>query len=110
MKKKLNFNATLKNLLRINAQSSQAMDIYTFLSLSKDEQEKAVSDADFLSERTETSYRVKLYSVEDFYVEVFLTSAATEIVKFKAFKSRRLLIPYLDNLNLDQPNQTPIYG
>lgn len=84
------------------------MDIYTFLSLSKDEQEIAVSKADFLSERNETSYKVKLYSLEDFYIEVFFTSAA-EIVKFKAFKSRRLLIPYLDNLNLEHSTQSPVY-
>jgi len=77
------------------------MDIYTFLSLSKEEQELAVCHNECLSEREEASFKIKLYSVADFYVEVFLTSSA-EIVKFKAFKSKRLLAPYLDNLKSER--------
>lgn len=78
------------------------MDIYTFLSLSKEEQTKAIDKDDYLSERNESSFKVKLYALADFYVEMFCTSIGEEIVKYKAFKSRRLLIPYLDNLKIEE--------
>jgi hypothetical protein len=73
------------------------MDIYTFLSLSKEEQANAIGATDCLSEREEALFKVKLYALSDFYVEAFFTAREGEIVKFKAFKSRRLLAPYLDN-------------
>ncbi|WP_207533565.1 hypothetical protein [Desertivirga arenae] len=73
------------------------MDIYTFLSLSKEEQANAIAATDCLSERQEALFKVKLYAMSDFYVEMFCTEGEGEVVKFKAFKSRRLLVPYLDN-------------
>ena len=78
------------------------MDIYTFLSLNKKKQANAVVNNVFLSEIVDGSFKVKLYSVEDFYVEAFYTAEEDEVVKFKAFKSRRLLVPYLDNFKIEE--------
>ena len=74
------------------------MDIYTFLSLDPEEQAKAVFSEDSLSFRKSDSYNVMLHTVGDFYVEVFYDTKSNEIIEMRPFQSRRLLVPYLDNL------------
>ncbi|WP_207426237.1 hypothetical protein [Pedobacter sp. SYSU D00535] len=78
------------------------MDIYTYLSLSPQEQAELVFSESSLSHRQCDNFLVMLHTVGDFYVEVFYNPANNDIIKMHPFQSRILLEPYLDNLDIPQ--------
>lgn len=56
----------------------------------------------YLSERSEDGLFVALYSIFDFYVEVFCRFQTNEIVKFIGFSNDELLEPYLNRIRLEK--------
>jgi hypothetical protein len=56
----------------------------------------------YLSERSEDDLFVALYSVYDFYVEVYCRFPTNEIIKFISFHGDTLLEPYLNKIQLSK--------
>jgi len=77
------------------------MTLYEFNFLSEDEKAHAVWQGAFLADREENGLMVQLYAISNFYVEVFYDPAANEILSFRAFNSRNLLLPYLADIKLN---------
>ncbi|MEJ8804576.1 hypothetical protein [Pontibacter sp. H249] len=80
------------------------MNLYEFNSiLSIDDRAQAVWDeGQFLSSHLDGEYRVCLYYMANFFAEVWLSSCDNDyrICRVRAFKSRRLLEPYLSPIDL----------
>jgi hypothetical protein len=72
------------------------MNIYDFMDLNKNDRAKAVWQGTFLSDRQEGDYRIQLYSLGSFHVEVFYNQKSNEIERFHPFKSLHKLVPYLE--------------
>jgi hypothetical protein len=72
------------------------MTLYEFRALNDIDQANAVWDnGTHLGTRVEEGQSVLLYNVCDFYVEVFYSNGLNEITQLKAFKTTKLLEPYL---------------
>jgi hypothetical protein len=71
------------------------MDIYAFMELNKSERAEAVWQGTFLSDRQDGDFRIQLYSLNTFHVEVFYNQKSNEIERFHPFKSLHKLVPYL---------------
>ncbi|PVY38405.1 hypothetical protein C8E01_117105 [Pontibacter virosus] len=80
------------------------MNLYEFNSiLSLNDRAQAVWDeGQFLSNRLDGEYKVCLYYMGDFFAEVWVSSCDSDssICHVRAFKSRRLLEPYLSPIDL----------
>ena len=77
------------------------MDLYAFNR--KNSQEKTAlvwKQGQFLAVRIEPAYRVALYHLGKFFVEVLYDAEQNQIYKMRAFKSRSCLEPYLDLVDL----------
>jgi len=61
----------------------------------------AVWAGNFLGDREENGLRVQLYSIDNFYVEVFYDGVANKILRFRAFKSTNQLTPYLAHIKFN---------
>lgn len=80
--------------------------IYEYQKLNDQDKEAVVFEhGRFLANRESGDERVNLYGLGDFYVEVFYHVELNELVRFRAFKSSRLLEPYLDRVSIDQLNE-----
>lgn len=55
----------------------------------------------YLSERVEDDCFIALYSVHDFYVEVYFRFADNNIIKLVSFYNDACLEPYLAKINID---------
>ncbi|MBK0379270.1 hypothetical protein [Mucilaginibacter segetis] len=69
--------------------------LYDFNALSEQEKAEAVWRGSFLADREAAGLKVQLYRLDSFYVEVFYDPAANTILRFRAFTSNNLLVPYL---------------
>ena len=49
----------------------------------------------FIDNRNEAGFKVQLYRVYSFYVEIFYDAMANEIVRYRSFKSISQLAPYI---------------
>ena len=79
------------------------MDIYEFNHLVLDQQKKLVwQDGIFLTNRKVQNLGLSLYRLFDFYAEVHLNNGTSEIEKIRTFKSVEPLMPYLDEIDLNQ--------
>jgi hypothetical protein len=56
----------------------------------------------YLSEREEDDCLVVLYSIHNYYVEVYYHLRDNDIVRFSSFHSESFLQPYLNKISLDQ--------
>jgi len=54
----------------------------------------------YLAHRRETHFVINLYSVNNFFVEVWFNPEEIKINKIRSFKSRKCLEPYLDGIDL----------
>ena len=72
----------------------------SFLILNKNEQIEIVQSGIYLAERREGSLQVKLYSLDEFYLEVFLDLAKGTILELRSFNlgAYEKLVPYLQDL------------
>ncbi len=71
------------------------LTLYDFNGLDDNGKAKAVWAGTFLADRFTAEYTVQLYSVGNFYVELFYNAAENKIDHFKAFTTKSLLAPYL---------------
>jgi hypothetical protein len=55
----------------------------------------------FIMNRYHEEFSINLYSLFDFYVEVWYEDTINSINKFRTFKSASQLNPYIDRINLD---------
>lgn len=81
------------------------MDIYDFMELSKNDRAEAVWQGKFLGDRIDGKYRVQLYSLGSFHVEVYYNQVSNEIARFHPFKFLHKLVPYLQQIDLETPDQ-----
>jgi hypothetical protein len=49
----------------------------------------------FIDNRIDGKFKVQLYRVHSFYVEVFYDAQANEIIRYRSFKSFAQLAPYV---------------
>ena len=78
------------------------MTLYRFTTLKDAEQYQVIWDGTFLGDRKEPGYNVLLYSVGDFYVEVYYSVADQAINRNRPFRTTRLLESYLDQIGNEQ--------
>lgn len=78
---------------------------YAFLALDLNEQAEALWKGAYLGKRIEGRVTVQLYSVSNFYAELYYDSFENSIINIKPFKNKDLLEPYLQHFDLvDQLN------
>lgn len=76
--------------------------IYQYNMLKPDDQALTLWESGvFIMNRKEDKYQINLYSLFDFYVEVWYDSMMNSIKKFRTFKAVDVLEPYLDRINLN---------
>ena len=71
-----------------------------FNNLMYHEKMEAVLKATFLIDRLSEHYYIKLYNLDNFYVEVFYDDHSHLIARFRAFEHTLFLVPYLENLKI----------
>lgn len=77
------------------------MALYEFNKLDTTSKANAVWDGVIIGDREEDSYRILLYALDSFYIEVFYEKSKNEIVRFRSFSTTTLLEPYLNKINLN---------
>ncbi|HVG40813.1 MAG TPA: hypothetical protein VM888_04300 [Chitinophagaceae bacterium] len=77
------------------------MRLHQFKRLDKEEQGNTLWDKGvLLGIRREGEYKVLLYGIDGFYVEVFYCQKTSQVVELKSFLTTDMLTPYLDKINL----------
>lgn len=66
----------------------------------KSQQELVLARAMFLTERIDGPFRIMLYQLEDFYVEVHFFNQYNKVAFFSAFESLEALEPYLETIDV----------
>jgi hypothetical protein len=77
------------------------MTLFGFLLLSKEKQIDAALKSVYLDVRVRDSFVILLFDLGGFYAEMYYASSPNKIVKFTAFKSTKLLAPYLKDINIE---------
>jgi len=78
------------------------LTLYDFNALTDDQKAEAVWQGTFLADREENGLAVQLYSLDNFYVEVFYDPKTNNVSRFQAFTSKQLLVPYLAQIKFNQ--------
>ena len=76
------------------------MNIYEFIKLNDIEKGAAIWDGDFLAVRVSNGNRYALYHLGDFFVEVKYNPEKNKLISIRPFKTRKLLEPYVDTVNI----------
>lgn len=71
-----------------------------FRALTYTEKTEAVLTGTFLADRSNKHCYIKLYNVDNFYVEAFFDSRSQLIIHFRAFEHTLFLMPYLEDLKI----------
>ena len=66
----------------------------------KAQQELLLAQGTFLTERTDGPFRIMLYQLESFYVEVHFFNLYNKVAFFSAFDTMEALEPYLDTIDV----------
>ena len=66
----------------------------------KAQQELLLAQGTFLTERTDGPFRIMLYQLESFYVEVHFFNLYNKVAFFSAFDNMEALEPYLDTIDV----------
>ena len=72
-----------------------------FNQLSDREKAEAIWQGNFLADREENGLIVQLYSLCDFYVEVYYDGLANKILRFRPFKNTSQLTPYIAHIKFN---------
>ena len=79
------------------------MTLTQFNALSRQtQQETVLRSGIFLSERKQGAFRVMLYQLEGFYIEVYFYKQSNVVFWLKSFSSTEELQPYLQQIDLTQ--------
>jgi hypothetical protein len=84
------------------------MTLYEFRMLEQDQHANAVWDGVFIDSRPDGEGSVALYDLGGFYVEVFYDNVNNKITVIKAFKTTKMLAPYLDSFNSEDLDELGI--
>ncbi len=77
------------------------MTLQYFHALNKEKQQDVIlRNGTFLMERTDGPFKIMLYQLEDFYVEVYILIPHNKVALFRCFDTLELLDPYLKDINL----------
>lgn len=78
------------------------MTLEQFDTLSKSEQqEQLLNHGIFLAERQDGPFRVMLYQLDSFYVEVYFFSRYNKVAFFLGFDTTEALQPYLEEIDIN---------
>lgn len=66
----------------------------------KAQQELLLAQGIFLTERTDGPFRIMLYQLESFYVEVHFFNLYNKVAFFSAFDNVETLEPYLETIDV----------
>lgn len=66
----------------------------------EDQQDLLLKSGTFLAEREDGPFRIMLYQLDSFYVEVYFFNLYNKVAFFKAFRSTTPLQPYLNKIDL----------
>ena len=69
--------------------------------LAEAEKAAAILNGDFLADREENGLIVQLYSVGNFYGELYYDSLANKILRWRAFEGTQQLGPYLAHIRFN---------
>ena len=74
---------------------------YEFNALSKNEKVEVLCECSvFLCERPHPAFRIVLYQINNFYVEVKYDTTNNSILEFQVFINTKLLDPYLEQIDI----------
>ena len=71
-----------------------------FESLNYTQKTEAVLKGTFLADRLTEHEYVKLYNLDNFYIEVFFDDRSHLITHFRSFEHTMFVLPYLDELKI----------
>lgn len=75
--------------------------LYEFNSLTKNEKVEVLCEcAVYLGERPDAVFRIVLYQINNFYIEVKYDTLNNRIKEFQLFISTKLLEPYLKQIDI----------
>jgi hypothetical protein len=74
------------------------MNSDSFTLLADQQKTEAVLKATFLAERFANEHYIRLYNIDNFYVEVFFEGPL--ITKFRAFEHTMFIQPYLEHITI----------
>jgi hypothetical protein len=74
--------------------------LYDFHLMTLKEKAAAVWEGTFIGDRAENNFKIQLYSMGNFFAEVFYNQDLNEIVTVRGFKTTRLIDPYLKNIKI----------
>lgn len=78
------------------------MNIYQYHQLEEKNQLDALDQSGVLIAEREAAFcRIKLYQVENFYVEIYHHTHFNVVVNINSFTNTDCLTPYLENINID---------
>ena len=78
------------------------MTLYQFNALDESEQAEAVWSSVQIGDRRDDVYSFLLYQIDSFYVEVYYHREYNLIRKFRGFSNPDQLLPYLNQINIDE--------
>jgi len=77
------------------------MIIQQFDTLSKENQQQVLlKEGIFLAEREDGPFRIMLYQLNGFYVEVYFFKLYNKVAFFQTFEDTEVLQPYLDQVDV----------
>lgn len=76
------------------------LTISHFESLSEHEKTEAILKGTFLADRLTEHHYIKLYNVDNFYVEVLFDDKTHLITEFRAYAHPECVLPYLQELRM----------
>lgn len=76
------------------------MNLEQFESLDLYEKMEAVLKAVFLADRLTENHYVRLYHLDNFYVEVYFDDGTHLIDNFRSFNQTMFVLPYLEDLKI----------
>jgi len=76
------------------------MNIYEFIKLSDTDKGVAIWDGEFLAVRFSNDHKYALYHLGDFFVEVEYNPKKNKLISMRAFKTKKLLEPYLNMIDI----------
>jgi hypothetical protein len=70
----------------------EALTIYQFILMDEKQQAEAAWSGEYMMNRNAGDFKVMLYKVGDFFVEIFYNNATNSIIMFKPFRKRQRII------------------
>ncbi len=80
---------------------SLSMNADQFHQLAYHQQTEVLLTGTFLADRVTEKYYVRLYNVDNFYLEAFFDHRSQLIIHYRAFTHTLFVLPYLDEVNIE---------